>query len=212
MARTRLAAQTAPRTRLARWVAAANWRRRSSVQEGRAGITLGASVARSAVVRSRSPAMASRSAQQLAHSARWLSISTAWARLSAWSRYAWSSSSGMCRIVHLSRRLAFMYGHEALPRPGQGGPHRADGEVRLGRDLGVAQARIPEEEDLPVAGGQSIEGPVDRGHSFILLHRFLRVGFRRRQDDRVGGEEGQVLLPPHRRPGLVARQVGRPRQ
>src|SRR5512134_1609108 len=109
--------------------------------------------------------MASRSRRHATHSETWCSISTHWDRLSAWSRYAWSSSSGMCRTL---LPLAAIIGvNQPLPGPGQGGSHRADREPGLLGDFRVTQAGVPQQQDFPVALGERGQGLVHLGPPLV---------------------------------------------
>ncbi len=99
--------------------------------------------------------------------------------------------------------------HQAAARPRQRRPHRADGQARLRRDLRIAQPRVPEQQDLPVARGQRVERFLHRGHLLVVLDGIVGGRRDRRLRDRIALEQRQVPLPPHGRAGLVPRQVGR---
>lgn len=98
--------------------------------------------------------------------------------------------------------------YQTAPGPGQSCAYRAYRESRLTSDLGIAEARVPEEQDLPVSGRQGDQRFVHRGDPLIVLdHGVSRRGYRG-LGHRIGFEQGKVSFPADCRPGFVPRQIG----
>src|SRR6185312_13872099 len=110
----------------------------------------GARVPSSSVVWSRREAIASRWLLQKAQLARWLSITTQRDRLSAWSRYACSSSSRMCDIG-LMMVLAFVCLDQSAPCAGERRANCSHREAGLLGNLRITHSCIPQQQDLLVS-------------------------------------------------------------
>src|SRR6478736_6465218 len=116
----------------------------------------------------------------------------------------------MCSMI--PQVLPFVRGDQPLSSPRQRSAHGSDSESGLRRDLRIAQARVPQQENLPVSRSQRPQCVSNRRDLLVMLHLLFGGWLKRWLGDRVTLEQSQV--PPAANGGsrLVPGQVGGDRE